>query len=694
VGTENGGLNIMRPSTVIMVEPPDHWMNQPIFTVASENQGGLFAGTEGAAVYHYDHGLFSGLSRIRGRSSAAICSLCEDSKNTLWVGTRGAGLWRESQGAYLPVAPTAAFPKQISAIFESRSGGLWFGTENGPVQYRNDRWFYPATNAGLAHPDTRCFAEGPDGAIWFGMQGGGLGRLVDGKVSRFEPGVGLACDSVWSLLAETDGTLWVGTFGGGLCRYKSGKFSTISSSNGLPSNVICSILDDQNGNFWMSSYAGVFRAKKATLNQCAEGKAKLVDCLAFGLADGLTRLELSGGCQPAACRTANGVLWFPSSEGLAMIDPKTVRDDALPPPVTVERVLMDGEQVFPKDSSSPREKASQPTAVQIGPGGRHVEMQYAGLSFTSPEQVHYRYCMEGLEKDWVDAGNRRSAYYSFLPPGKYVFRVLACNSSGVWNETGASLKVVVMPYFWQTWWFLCGIGLGAMGIVALTTAGIFHRRERQKREKLERQQASEQERTRIARDIHDQLGIGLTRISMLSLSVTSQDAPSSKARQRIQEIHQTTSELTRSMDEIVWVINPRHDTLDSLLMYLAETARTFLETAAIRCRLNLPIDVPSVTLSAEARHHIFLSFQEILNNIVKHASASEVRIDAELPNSDLVISVEDNGKGFVVDEPGKPGPTGDGLSNVKQRLRQMGGQFICESRLGTGTKIRLIFPLT
>lgn len=691
VGTESGGLNILRPRAVNLVEPPDHWMNQRLFTVAANREDGIFIGTERASVYFCDRGVFTGVSRIRGAFDAAVRCLYADSRNALWVGTAGAGLWRESQGAFLPAGPLAG-PKQINAIFETQAHEVWFGTEAGPLRLAHDEWRLLSRDFALVQPDTRCFAEGPDGAIWFGMQGGGLGRFLNGQVKQYFQSNGLASDFIWSLLAEPDGTLWVGTYGGGLGRLKNGKLSTVSTKSGLPSDVICSILDDEKGNFWMSSYSGVFEVSKAALTQCAEGKSKSVNCLVLGFDEGLITLEMSGGCQPAACRTPDGRLWFPSSKGLAMVDPGAIRNNVLPPRLAIDELLVGGQPVDLEKPGLENENGS-PAPVEIGPGRRNVEIRYLGLSFTSRERIRFRYRMEGLETDWTEAGSRRSAYYNYLPAGEYLFRVLACNNSGIWNETGATVALSVRPYIWERWWFLGAGGLGIMATAALTAVGISRRRERKKREELERQRVSEQERTRIARDIHDQLGIGLTRISMLSQSAGARETLPAGARENVVEIYETTNELTRAMDEIVWAVNPHHDTLEGLLTYLVGFARKFLETAEIRCRLDLPMEVPAVPLSAEVRHHIFLAFQEVLNNVVKHAVASEVSVTAALQGTHLVISVADNGKGFECPQAGRNGHEGDGISNMRQRLEETGGTFECDSRPGAGTTIRLVIPI-
>ena len=692
VGTGSGGLDILRPRAVRMLDPPDHWLGQPVITVAPQKQGGLFIGTQAAAVYHFDHGLFTSLSRIRNQINPVVRCLWEDTQNTLWIGTIGAGLWHGSLGVYEPAGPTNDFPKQINAIFETKSGNMWFGTDEGPVQLQNGKWRFLAREFHIPNADTRCFAEGPDGTIWVGMQGGGLGRFAHERWTQFLEADGLASDYVWALATETDGTVWIGTYGDGLCRYKGGHFTTLAANSGLPNEVICSILDDQKGHFWISSYAGIIRVEKANLERCADDKSKLINSEMFGFKEGLTTLQFSGGCEPAACRTADGRLWFPCNDGLAMIDPSVMLSHSPLTPVVLQDLVIDGESVTTEESGAQETLAGR-KACEIAPGHHHVEIRYVGISFSSSDRVHYRYRMKGLEQDWIEAGNQKFAYYSYLPPGHYSFQVIACNKDNVWNQPGTELKLIVDPHVWQTWWFMGGTALASMSAAALVATGVSRRREREKRAEMEQQRKSDIERARIARDIHDQLGIGLTRISMLSLTAIAQNTKPADAQKNIHEIQTTTSDLTRSMDEIVWAVNPKHDTLDSLLTYLGEFARKFLETGKIRCRLDLPILVPRIPLSADRRHHFFLVFQESLNNVVKHAAATEVSITAELKNSELVLAIQDNGRGFVHQQELESVQMGNGLNNMKDRMHNVGGQFECESQTGFGTTIRLIIPI-
>jgi signal transduction histidine kinase len=303
-----------------------------------------------------------------------------------------------------------------------------------------------------------------------------------------------------------------------------------------------------------------------------------------------------------------------------------------------------------------------------------------------------------LEPEWNE-GAKRSANYVYVPPGPYTFHVIACNSDGEWNNTGAQIAFVVQPYLWQRMWFRVLIGLIAACLLAGVVALIARRRLRWKLERLERQRAIERERSRIAQDIHDNLGASLTRISLLSQSAYSElDNPQHTATQ-LDRIYSTARELTRAMDEIVWAVNPQHDTLDSLASYLGKFAQDFLGPINIRCRLDVPVHLPPWPLTAEVRHNVFLAFKEALHNVVKHAAASEVLVSLTTQTRAFILAVRDNGKGFSPKAP--PAQTdssdrfehGNGLNNMHKRLEQIGGQFTIESALGRGTEVRFTVPV-
>jgi len=689
IGTGDNGLIEMRQSNIQTVEPPDHWRGHALLSVCPGRNGELWIGTEGAGLYRYQNGTWANFGYTNFMGNSYVWSVAEDSAGQLWAGTWGAGLFLH-EGNQLKIAPGMEHVSTpMPALLAARDGGLWIGTSAGLVRYQagKTRWFTEANGSSLR--DVRTIAEDTNGAVWFGTAGDGLACLQNNRIRQYRQADGLPSDYIECLHLDEDGTLWIGTFGGGLVRFKQGHFFVIGQEQGLPNGVIGDIEDDGNGHFWMSSHGGIIRASKLELNYCADGKMATVHCQSYGINDGLPTIQCSEGLQPAGCRTPDGRLWFPTSKGLVVINPNAVKVNHLPPPMALEALLVDGE---PVTNTAP--------PLRIPPGRNLLEFHYTGLSFVAPEKVSFKYRIEGLEKDWVDAGTKRVANYSFIPPGKYTFRAMACNNDGVWNETGVSLSFTLLPHFWQRWWFRVLAGLMIM-IAAGGTVWLYTRRQMRRRlEKLERQQAIEHERARIAKDIHDDLGASLTRITMLSQSARGEPQISGSVSANLERIHATARELTRSMDEIVWAVNPRHDTLDSLASYFSRFAHDYLSAAGIRCRLDFPLQLPSWPLTAEARHDLFLAFKETLHNVVGHAAASEVHVSLKLEARKIILSVTDNGCGFHAGEicPGSPPrpdriSRGNGLANVKRRLVEIHGQCDIQSVPGQGTTVKFTVPV-
>jgi signal transduction histidine kinase/ligand-binding sensor domain-containing protein len=690
VGTGGGGLQLLRPKRAHTAAPPDRWHGRAVLTVCPGREGSLWIGSEGAGLYHYDYlkdawQNFSDLANIH----PYVWSVAEDAKGDLWAGTWSGGLFvlRSNVVQSVPIVPGA--PPPITALLPARQGGLWVGTAIGLLRYRDGQTNWYGSELSPALRNVRAVVEDLLGNVWFGSAMNGIGCLQpDGKLRHVSKPDGLASDFVQCLYAAPDGVLWIGTSGAGLCRYKAGRFATISRAQGLPHGHICTILEDGLGFLWLTSRGGIFRLDKAEVERCADGLIQEVSSVAYGLGDGMPTLTCSGGLQPAGCKTPDGRLWFPTAKGLVVVDPRQVNRGSVPPPVVVEAVLLDDHPVM---------DATTPQAEVVVPPGRHrLEFQYAGLSFAAPERVRYKYRIAGLENEWGDAGNKRAVTYSYVPAGSYHFEVIACNSDGLWSEAAATVAFRVRPFFWQTWWFRL---LGAIAVVSGTAAIVWYvsrRRLHRRLELSERQRAIEAERARIARDIHDDLGSHLTRITMLSESARSQLDRPAEAGAGLVRIYDTARELTRAMDEIVWAVNPRHDTIEGLANYLEKFALDFLGAVGIRCRLDFPEQYPLWPLTSEIRHNLFLAFKEALHNVAKHAAAHEAFIALRIGADFLELAVKDDGRGF---EPGAHAPTpdrlagGNGLDNMRRRLQQIGGACEVQSATGKGTDVVLRIPI-
>ena len=439
VGTGGGGLQLLRPKRVHTSVPPDRWRGRAVLTVCPGRDGSLWIGSEGAGLYHYDYlkdawWNFGDLEKLH----EYVWSVAEDANGDLWAGTWSGGLFvlRSNVVQSVPIVPGA--PPPITALLPVRQGGLWVGTAAGLLHYQDGQTNWFRSDLSPALRNVRAILQDRNGNVWFGSGGNGIGCLQpDGKLRHFAKRDGLASDFVQCFYTAPDGALWVGTSGAGLCRYKEGRFATVGRAQGLPHGHICTILDDGLGFLWLSSRGGIFRVAKAELDRCADGLSTEVSCLAYGLGDGMPTLACSAGLQPAGCKTPDGRLWFPTAKGLVVVDPRQVNPVSVPPPVVVEAVFLDEHPVV--DPTDPKAE------VVVPPGRHRLEFQYAGLSFAAPERVRYRYRMADLETEWVDAGNKRSATYSHVPAGSYRFQVIACNSDGLWNETGASVAVRVRP---------------------------------------------------------------------------------------------------------------------------------------------------------------------------------------------------------------------------------------------------------
>jgi signal transduction histidine kinase/streptogramin lyase len=689
-GTGGAGLAVIRPASFQTVSPPDQWQGRAVLSVCASRDRSLWIGTEGAGLYRLYENQWTNFAGQAGIQNPYVWSVAEDSRDGLWLGTWNGGLLLRRGDYFDRVDGLEGIIPQMTAIVCSPRGGLWIGTGNGLLRYEGGKSTWFSRNEKSGENDVRAVVEDNDGTVWFGMSGGGLGCLkLDGSVRYFRRADGLASDYIGCLRLEDDGTLWIGTLGGGLTRLKNGHFTIINWRQGLPNGFICDIEDDGRGFYWMSSHAGVMRANKAELNRCADGALAEIYCRTFGIADGLPTLKCSDGLQPAGCKTVDGRLWFSTSRGLVTVNPREVESNPLRPPVRIEYLRLDDETIpFEAGGAAP---------VIISPGRHRYEFRYTALSFVGSEKLRFKHRLKGLDKEWVSAGTTRTANYSYVPPGNYQFEVIACNNDGVWNESGDRVAFTVRPFFWQTMWFRVLAGGLAVAVAGGLAWFDTRRRMRRKLEKLEHQRAVENERARIAKDIHDDLGATLTRITMLSDPIRSELEEPAHAPGNISQIHSSARELTRSMDEIVWAINPQHDTLDSLVTYLEKFAQDFLGTAGVRCRLDLPLDFPVLPLTAEARHNLYLSFKEALNNVIKHSGATEVGIVVTVTSADFTITVKDNGHGFLLGNGAKTGAgeparfaSGNGLTNMRRRLEAIGGRCEVQSSPGLGVKTSFV----
>jgi signal transduction histidine kinase/ligand-binding sensor domain-containing protein len=691
IATGTAGLFRRHERKVMNLLPPDEWQGRAVLSVSPARDGGFWVGTEGAGLYRLRDGAWTNFAKDAGIRNPYIWSVYEDRSGALWLGTWGGSVYTRHGDHFVRAPGLEDFAAPVTAIAPAHDGGLWIGSTLGVMHYAGARIEWIEPEQGRRIRNVRTIVESPGGTLWFGSNGDGLGEFRAGKLRQYRQQEGLPGDYVQSLYLDSRDTLWIGTRGGGLTRLRDGHLSTIRPGQGLADASIAHIEEDGLGFFWFSSSGGIFRVARQELEDCADGRIERVHSLSYGLSDGLLSLAASGALQPGGCQTPEGKLVFATDRALAVIDPGEGKLNTHAPPVSIES-LRAGDRIFAEDIFP-----EQP--IEIPPGQYRIEIKYTGLSFAAPEKVHFKRRLEGLEPRWVAVGDERLAVYNYLPPGKYRFHVTAANNDDVWNADGKSVSFVILPHFWQTLWFRLLVLVLLLAITASLVWFQARRRLQRRLERLERERAIERERTRIANDMHDDLGSHLTRITMLSETARSEVSDQVRVEAGLNQIYDTARDVTRAMDEIVWAVNPRHDTLESLVFYFEKFALDLLGAAGIRCRLELPSEIPDWHPRSEVRHNLFLAYKEALNNAARHSGATTVTVRLELEEKGCTLTVSDDGRGLSDCTGAEARPeagrfsSGNGLKNMAARMERIGGRCSVEANRPGGCTVSLSVPM-
>lgn len=702
-GTRGGGMNLIRQRTVEFFEKADGLPFSAIRSTCSDASGKLWAVSLDGRLAFKESGQWEIYRDLSDRELATCVT--SDSEGHIWIGTRDHGLLKIDGGEQTRFHVSDGLASGfVRSLLTASNGDVWIATDE-PSQLHQ---FRDGKILQIRHKEhfkaIRAMAEDSDGTVWVGTSDGLLLR-VDGENLINESSIdGPLSRSIRTLHATPDGSLWIGYAGDGLGHLKNGCFRSITTEQGLHDNYISQIQNDEHS-LWIAANRGLFQVsleELLTISVDSESSTTL-RCRVFGSSEGVPSIQPSRDYAPAACIGLHGYLYFPTHSGLLEVRADKIRENLQPPPVLLEKVVLDGQMVAayktrsmlsPEASSRLTDLSQTMPQIQLPADHDKMSISFAALSLTSPENVHFRYRLHPQDRNWQEVENQHSVVFPRLRAGEYQFQISACNSAGVWNETGAALSIIVHRFFWETWWFRIGGGL----VTAFAAGGLVYvglrRKHRLQLQAIAAKRALEQERSRIARDIHDDLGASLTRITLLSQSDT--DSKSSSTIDVFEQIHTTARHLMRSMEEVVWAVNPEHDTFDALANYLSNYGQGFLSLAGVRCRLEMPLTLPERPLSAQIRHNLFLAFKEALNNAVKYAAATEVRITLELGSHEFVLRVVDNGRGIDPDASSDPmRPTsGSGLTNMKERLDEIGGSCVLHSNIGEGTSVEFKVPYT
>jgi ligand-binding sensor domain-containing protein/signal transduction histidine kinase len=661
VGTYDGGLQRLNDRAFQTLTKAFGLSEDNVRAVYEARDGALWIGTHSAGINRVKDGHIRVFTRAHGLPSERVWTAAEDAAGTLWVGTFGGGLARYSGGRFHPFTAKEGLPSDtVRCLLAGRDGVLWIGTEHGLARLRGGRIERFGETEELRQPEVLALHEAADGTLWIGTRGG-LYRLRHG-VLDVPPG-GADLGIVLAIREDPDGTLWVGTRGRGLWRGKDGRWETYTTAAGLPDDSVLHILEDDDGHLWLSSPRGIFRvARRDLMDPRSPSRSGVV----YDRGDGMDSVECNGGFQPAGWRTRDGRLWFPTMKGVAVIDPRRRPINNVPPPIHIEAIRMSGR---PAPLEAP---------LEFAPDSKSLEISYVGLSLVAPEKVRFRYKLDGFDEDWVTAGPRRTAYYSTLPPGRYRFRVAACNNSGYWSDAEAAVAFVVRPWFYQTWWFYTAVGAA----LALLIAAEHRLRMRRARRRFA---AILDERIRIARELHDTMaqGLAVVGLQLEALSARLPIAPDAAALRHLDNARtQVRTSLVEAKQSVWDLRSPRLDQRDlrGALAALAEEVR-----ATGKVQADFRFEGRPRALPEDVKGHLLRIAQEAVSNALKHAAARRIEVRLHLDADGVRLAVADDGRGI---DSGAPLSSAQfGLAGMRERARLMNAELTVERRSEGGTEV-------
>jgi ligand-binding sensor domain-containing protein/two-component sensor histidine kinase len=671
IGT-NGGLTRLRDDKFSNLTTKDGLLQNLIASAIEARDGSVWVATQTRGVARLKDGETTIYDKQVGLPRDSMKCIHEDRQGVVWAGTQHGGLTRIAEGIVTTIGEQGKLEgRVVAAIQDDTEGHLWVLAEDGALfRFKDGEFDRADAGEGFFGTKTEAIHLGMDGSFWAVTDAG----LFSRKQSRWQ-NYGLPKSPihlpVQSLYADKDGDIWLCLTSGGLVRFREGRFTSYGTRHGLFDDSPYAVLEDNKNRLWMSCRDGIFRISKEDLARLDRGEIEQLTCVNFGEVDGMSSRRCSKVGFPLATKLSDGRLCFPTDKGIAIVDPESLPHNPIVPPVVIESVVLDHRRFEP----------DQITAFPAGT--KDVEIHYSGISLRAPERLQFKYRLDGYDKEWVEAKNCRVAHYQNIRPGDYRFQVIAANEDGIWNQEKAVLGFSVEPFFYQTGWFY-----GSCGLLIGIGAGLIHwwRIDRAKR----RFAAVLDERTRIARDLHDTLEQGLVGISMqLNLAGAKFLSTPNSAHKHLEKARYM---LRLSMADARSAILNLRNAVARPKDLLSELARIAEELGAGNSiKLQTQASGTPADLSPFTEDTLIRIGQEAMTNVIKHARARTIRIDLAFEPHELSLRIEDDGCGF--DPASIGGGEGRyGLLGMRERTEKLGGELTVWSATGQGTIVRVVLP--
>lgn len=675
VGTKNG-LNQFLDGAATRYTRGEGLPGEDMGAIFEDRRGTLWAGTLDGGLARFDGQRFTSVASL---ASGSVTALAEAADGSLWAGTN-QGVRRLENGQVQETYGVAqGLPSaEIRCLFRDSGGNLWAGTRKGAAMFRGGRFVSPPALAKNLAVPIAAVGETRDGEMLFAAEHSSVFMFKNGSLRRMEdnsrPPLRLPFQDVTSIYTDPDGVVWMGANGSGLGMWRNGRLSRFLVRDGLYDNEIYGFVPDTKDRLWMACSNGFFWVTRADLFNYASGKVQKVTSSPYSPLDGLKTVQGTPGVQPVGVRAKDGRVWFSSTAWLMAFAPDLGIHNVLPP-VTIEEVTVNGSTV------------EGGHALDLEPSQNSVAFRYTALTFIAPGRLNFRYILEGYDTNWTDAGARREAFYTNLPPGKFRFRVAACDGMVPCNETASALQLEISPHTYQRAWFI-PLCVAALALLVWIT----HRfRVRQLRAQFVLVLA---ERSRIARELHDTLIQGFSGITM-QMQAFANRLRASEDRQALGEIIRDAGICLQETRRSVAGLRAGTASSSGLAAAISDAAHQLTQERDLRLKLHL--DDRHQQLPAEVKYNLLCIVQEAITNSIKHSGADTIEVTLACSPRDLRVSIRDDGHGIARGSNGANGGGADGghygLVGMRERASQMGAEFELFSTPGLGTTVSVRVPV-